>query len=69
MEEFRVLYENNYKKVCFYLKSICRDERLAEDLAQETFYNVLTLICSGKKLTEYWRVFICKRNLDGDHYQ
>lgn len=48
MKEFRSLYEKNYKKVYFYLKSICRNEALAEDLAQETFYNILTLICAGR---------------------
>lgn len=48
MKEFHSLYENNYKRVFYYLKSLCRDEELAEDLAQETFYRILTLICGGR---------------------
>ena len=56
MKEFRSLYENNYKRVFYYLKSLCRNEKLAEDLAQETFYRVLTLLCGGRmpKVSDKW---------------
>lgn len=41
MDEFQKLYNDNYKKVYFYLRSLCRNEKLAEDLCQDTFYKVL----------------------------
>ena len=58
MEEFRRLYEENYRMVLFYLKNLCREERLAEDLAQDTFYHVLLQVCSGKKLDVNRKWFI-----------
>lgn len=50
MEEFRRLYEENYKVVLFYLRHLCKDGKLAEDLTQDTFCRVLSQLCSGKKL-------------------
>lgn len=58
MEEFRRLYEENYRMVLFYLKHLCKEERLAEDLAQDTFYHVLSQVCSGKKLDVNRKWFI-----------
>jgi RNA polymerase sigma-70 factor (ECF subfamily) len=45
VDGFQQLYEGNYRKVLGYLKSITRNEKLAEDLTQETFYNTLAYIC------------------------
>lgn len=48
MVEFNKLYEKNYRRVYYYLRSICQDQSVSEDLTQETFYNVLLSIYSGK---------------------
>ncbi len=58
MEEFRRLYEENYRMVLFYLKHLCKDDKLAEDLTQDTFYHVLFHLCSGKKLDVNRKWFI-----------
>ena len=50
MDEFQRIYKENYKKIYYYLKNICRNDRLAEDLTQETFYKVLLYIYNGKAL-------------------
>lgn len=43
-----MLYKNNYKKVNYYIQSLCRNEKLSEDLTQETFYKVLVYVV-GKR--------------------
>jgi RNA polymerase sigma factor, sigma-70 family len=52
---FQKLYEDNYKSIYYYIRSLCNDRALAEDLTQEAFYNALLFICAGKD------VKICKR--------
>ena len=50
MDGFQQLYEVNYRKVLGYLKSTTRNEKLSEDLTQETFYNTLAYICAKKEV-------------------
>jgi len=56
--EFQKLYENNYRSVYYYIRNLCSDMRLAEDLTQEAFYNALLFICEGKgvKICKSWLV-------------
>lgn len=51
VEEFDAVYKENYRRVYYYLRNICGNDRLAEDLTQETFYNVLLSICNGRAVT------------------
>mgnify|MGYP000527049636 CR=1 FL=1 len=44
MEQFRQLYETNFKKVNYYLRTLCNSEKLAEDLTQDTFYRALVFM-------------------------
>lgn len=39
-----MLYEEYARPVYLYLRSLCRDERLAEDLTQETFFRAMKSI-------------------------
>ena len=46
MERFRDIYEQNANEVYRFLLTLCGDERLAEDLTQETFLRALKSIDS-----------------------
>ncbi|HEY9062786.1 MAG TPA: RNA polymerase sigma factor [Pseudobacteroides sp.] len=48
MEGFKKIYRENYKKVDNYLRNICKNTELAEDLTQETFYKALLMFYSDK---------------------
>ena len=41
MEHFREIYEANVQEVYRFLLSLCRDEHMAEELTQETFYQAM----------------------------
>ncbi|MCD7788423.1 MAG: RNA polymerase sigma factor [Firmicutes bacterium] len=38
MHDFEGIYKENYKRVYSFLYRLCRDENVAEDLTQDTFY-------------------------------
>lgn len=48
MVEFDSLYKENSRRVYYYLRNISRNDSLAEDLTQETFYNALLSIYNSK---------------------
>ncbi|HOQ01631.1 MAG TPA: RNA polymerase sigma factor [Acetivibrio clariflavus] len=48
MDIIQELYEQNYKKVYYYLKNISNNNKIAEDLTQETFYKMLKHINTFK---------------------
>jgi RNA polymerase sigma-70 factor, ECF subfamily len=56
--EFQKLYEDNYRSIYYYIRNLCGDTSLAEDLTQEAFYNALLYICAGKdvKICKSWLV-------------
>jgi RNA polymerase sigma-70 factor, ECF subfamily len=56
--EFQKLYEDNYRSIYYYIRNLCSDTRLAEDLTQEAFYNALLYICEGKgvRICKSWLV-------------
>jgi RNA polymerase sigma-70 factor (ECF subfamily) len=41
MDKIQNIYEQNYKKVYYYLRNLCSNNEIAEDLAQETFYKMM----------------------------
>lgn len=55
MSAFEELYKQYYSQVYFYVLGLCRNEHIAEEIAQETFFKVL------KKLDTFRRE--CKLNV------
>jgi len=58
--EFQKLYEDNYRSVYYYIRNLCCDSKLSEDLTQEAFYNALLYICErkGVKICKSWLIKI-----------
>ena len=50
MDKFQELYEQNYKKVYYYLKNLSSNNKIAEDLVQETFYKSLVYTSTNKNV-------------------
>ena len=60
--EFEQLYKNYFIEVYYYLRSICSDEQLCEEVAQETFFKALKKIDSfdGRTDIRAWLFTIAK---------
>lgn len=54
MQEFEELYKVYYPQVYKYLLKLCRDEMLAEEITQETFFKVLKSADSFKGQCKGW---------------
>ncbi len=50
MNDFELLYKDNYKKILYYLVNLSNNHELAEELTQETFYKVLQFIIVHKNI-------------------
>lgn len=46
MQDFEEIYKNYYSLVYAYIRKLCADENLAEEITQETFFKVLKSINS-----------------------
>ena len=46
MQDFEEIYKNYYSQVYAYIRKLCADENLAEEITQETFFKVLKSINS-----------------------
>ena len=77
MTEFQKLYEDNYKSIYYYIRNLCNNRELAEDLTQEAFYNVLLFICARNdvKVCKSWLTkvahnvffdYLRKNNIDNE---
>ena len=42
MDAFEKIYRDNHNKIYLFLYKMCRDEKLAEELTQESFYQAFT---------------------------
>ena len=62
MAEFEEIYRDYFKDVFLYLKALCRDESVSEEIAQETFVKALSAIDSydGRKDIRAWLFTIAK---------
>lgn len=60
--DFDEIYRRWFKEVYYYLRSICSDEALCEELAQETFFKALKHIDSfdGRRDIRAWLFTIAK---------
>ena len=62
MQDFEEIYKNYYTQVYAYIRKICADENLAEEITQETFFKVLKKIDSyhGDCKLSVWMCQIAK---------
>ncbi len=62
MSDFEEIYKLYFKDVFLYLRALCRDETVSEEIAQETFVKALNNIDSfdGKKDIRAWLFTIAK---------
>ena len=62
MAAFEEIYRDYFKDVFLYLKALCRDESVSEEIAQETFVKALSAIDSydGRKDIRAWLFTIAK---------
>lgn len=60
--DFEQLYKSYFIDVYYYMRGICRDEKLCEEVAQETFFKALKKIDSfdGKADIRVWLFTIAK---------
>ena len=60
--DFDEIYRRYFKEVYYYVRSLCADEVLCEEIAQETFYKALKKIDSfdGRKDIRAWLFTIAK---------
>ena len=60
--DFEQLYKSYFIDVYYYMRGICRDEKLCEEVAQETFFKALKKIDSfdGKADIRAWLFTIAK---------
>ena len=60
--DFEQLYKSYFIDVYYYMRGICRDEKLCEEVAQETFFKALKKIDSfdGKSDIRAWLFTIAK---------
>lgn len=50
MDEFEKIYISYNKKVFYYLKNLCNNDKLAEDLTQEVFYKTLVYLSTSANI-------------------
>lgn len=48
MDEFEDIYNKYYNKILYYLLSLCKNTKLAEDLTQEVFFKTLLFVANNK---------------------
>ena len=60
--DFEQIYKSYFTEVYYYMRSICRDESVCEEIAQETFFKALKKIDSfdGKSDIRAWLFTIAK---------
>ena len=65
--QFEAIYTRYHRVVYAYLMSLCRDESLAAELTQETFFKALKAIdrFDGKCPVNIWLCRIAKRRAGG----
>ncbi|QQK08291.1 RNA polymerase sigma factor [Miniphocaeibacter halophilus] len=68
--EFDEIYKIYFKDVFLFIKSICKNESLAEEIAQETFFKALKSIdgFDGKVDIKIW-LFTIAKNTYYSHYK
>ena len=59
MQEFETLYKNYYPQVYHYVLKLCKDEVLAEEITQETFFKVLKNVDNFKGECKF-SVWVCQ---------
>lgn len=62
MSAFEELYKQYYSQVYFYVLGLCRNEHIAEEIAQETFFKVLKKLDTfrGECKLNVWIIQIAK---------
>ena len=62
MGAFEELYKQYYSQVYFYVLGLCRNEHIAEEITQETFFKVLKKMDSfkGECKVNVWMIQIAK---------
>ena len=62
MDAFEELYKQYYSQVYFYVLGLCRNEHIAEEITQETFFKVLKKMDSfkGECKVNVWMIQIAK---------
>lgn len=62
MSDFEQIYKEYFKDVFLYMRALCSDENLCEEIAQETFVKALSSIDSydGRKDIRAWLFTIAK---------
>ncbi|MBQ6413939.1 MAG: sigma-70 family RNA polymerase sigma factor [Ruminococcus sp.] len=62
--DFDEIYRRYFKEVYYYVRSLCADESLCEEIAQETFFKALKKIDSfdGRKDIRAWLFTIAKNS-------
>ncbi|MGN7312694.1 RNA polymerase sigma factor [Alkalicoccobacillus gibsonii] len=60
--EFEQLYDKHFKEIHLFIRSLCNDDYLAEEITQETFYKVLKSLdqFDGSKDIKAWIYTIAK---------
>lgn len=62
MSDFEQIYKDYFKDVFLYMRALCQDENISEEIAQETFVKALSAIDSydGRKDIRAWLFTIAK---------
>ena len=62
MSAFEELYKQYYSQVYFYVLGLCRNEHIAEEITQETFFKVLKKMDTfkGECKVNVWMIQIAK---------
>ncbi|WP_017471446.1 RNA polymerase sigma factor [Amphibacillus jilinensis] len=68
--DFEEIYQKYFKEVYLFVKSLCHDERVAEEITQESFFKTLKAIekFDGSKDIRAW-LFTIARNTYFSHYK
>ncbi|TSB45874.1 RNA polymerase sigma factor [Alkalicoccobacillus porphyridii] len=68
--EFEQLYAKHFKEIHLFIRSLCNDDYLAEEITQETFYKVLKSIdqFDGSKDIKAW-IYTIAKNTYFTHYK
>ncbi|MFA6941618.1 MAG: RNA polymerase sigma factor [Clostridiaceae bacterium] len=59
-DQLEVLYSRYYKELYVYSFSLCKDNYLAQDLVNETFFKALLSIDNIQNYIKFWLFRVCK---------